>query len=56
MKDYFKYIYSDSLDEIVIKQFTYKNKTYEWNVADMLYYNVDEDDDWFEEIPKGAII
>lgn len=54
MKDYFKYIYSDSLDEMVLRKFEYKGKTYEWDDLDMVYYNVDSDEDWFEEIPNGA--
>lgn len=54
MKKYFKYIYSDSLNEMVVREFTYKNKKYEWDDLDLVYYNVDSDEDYFQEVPKGA--
>ena len=47
---------SDSFDEMVQKDFTYKGKHYTWNDSDCLYYNDNGDeDDYFMEIPEGAI-
>lgn len=49
------YIYSDSLDEMVLKGFTYKGKHYTWNDPDCVYYQDDVDDEWYDEVPEGAI-
>ena len=54
MKKYFKYIYSDSLNEMVVREFKKKKKKYEWDDLDLVYYNVDSDEDYFQEVPKGA--
>lgn len=48
------YIYSDSLDEMVLKSFIYKGKRYIWNDLDCVYYNADSDEDWFMEVPETA--
>ena len=49
-------VYSDSFDEMVQKNFTYKGNKYTWNDSDCLYYNDNGDeDDYFMEIPEGAI-
>lgn len=49
-------IYSDSFDEMVQKDFTYKGNKYTWNDSDCVYYNDNGDeDDFFMEIPEGAI-
>ena len=53
MKD-FKYTYSDSLNEMVIEKFYYKNKLYIWNDYDLVYYNSDTEEDWFEEVLSKA--
>ena len=48
--------YSDSFDEMVQKDFTYKGNKYTWNDIDCVYYNDNGDeDDFFMEIPEGAI-
>ncbi len=56
MKEYFKYVYSDYLEKMIPFRFQFKNKTYEWNELDLVYYNIDTDEDYFEELPKGAVI
>lgn len=49
-------VYSDSFDEMVQKDFTYKGDRYTWNDSDCVYYNDNGDeDDFFMEIPEGAI-
>jgi len=49
-------VYSDSFDEMIQKDFTYKGNKYTWNDSDCLYYNDNGDeDDYFMEIPEGAI-
>lgn len=49
-------IYSDSFDEMVQKDFTYKGNKYTLNDSDCVYYNDNGDeDDFFMEIPEGAI-
>lgn len=49
-------VYSDSFDEMVQKDFTYKGNKYTWNDSDCVYYNDNGDeDDYFMEIPEGAI-
>ena len=50
-------VYSDSFDEMVQKDFIYKGDRYTWNDSDCVYYNDNGDeDDFFMEIPEGAII
>ena len=49
-------VYSDSFDEMIQKEFTYKGNKYTWNDSDCVYYNDNGDeDDYFMEIPEGAI-
>lgn len=49
-------VYSDSFDEMVQKDFTYKGNKYTWNDSDCVYYNDNGDeDDFFMDIPEGAI-
>ena len=49
-------VYSDSFDEMIQKDFTYKGNKYTWNDLDCVYYNDNGDEeDFFMEIPKGAI-
>lgn len=49
-------VYSDSFNEMVQKDFTYKGNKYTWNDSDCVYYNNNGDeDDFFMEIPEGAI-
>lgn len=49
------YIYSDSLDEMVVKSFFYKKKHYTWNDFDCIYYEDDSEEDYLSDIPAGAI-
>lgn len=49
-------VYSDSFDEMIQKDFTYKGNKYTWNDIDCVYYNDNGDEeDFFMEIPEGAI-
>lgn len=49
-------VYSDSFDEMIQKDFTYKGNKYTWNDLDCVYYNDNGDEeDFFMEIPEGAI-
>lgn len=50
----FKYTYSDSLNEMVVERFYYKNRLYIWNDYDLVYYNIDSEEEWFEEVPSEA--
>lgn len=42
-----KRVYSDSLDEMVVKQFMYKGHLYVWNDIDCVYYDETEGDESF---------
>lgn len=48
------YIYSDSLEEMVVKAFIYKGERFEWNDSDCLYYSELTDERWFECLPVSA--
>ena len=37
-----------------ITGFIYKNKHYTWHDKDLVYYDAEVDDSWFEEVPKNA--
>lgn len=50
------YIYSDSLDEMVIRSFYHKNKHYTWNDLDCVYYSDQSEEDYFFEIPVNAVL
>ncbi len=49
-----KYIYSNSLDCMVIRQFIYKRHTWVWNDTDCVYYRSDTDEYWLYEVPLLA--
>lgn len=49
------YIYSDSLEQMVIRSFYYKNKHYTWNDLDCVYYSDESEEDYFFEIPDNAV-
>lgn len=49
------YIYSDSLEEMVVKSFFYGKKHYTWNDFDCVYYEDDSDEDYLSDISAGAI-
>lgn len=46
-----KYIYSHSLDDIVLKAFYYKGKHYTWNDIDCVYYDDDTEENYFMDVP-----
>lgn len=48
------YVYSNSLEKMVVKSFYYKNQRYVWNDSDCVYYSDDSDEDWFSEVPEGC--
>ena len=48
-------IYSDSLECMVHKGFSYHHSHYTWNDEDCVYWNDDTDDDYYMEIPSDAI-
>ena len=50
-----KMVYSDSLDEMVVQQFTYKGHLYVWNDEDCVYYDETEgDESYLFEVPANA--
>lgn len=50
------YVYSDSLEEMVLKAFIYKRHKYVWNDIDCVYYDETEcDESYFCDIPEDAI-
>ena len=56
-----KMIYSESLDCMVIKGFYMKKKNgeyihYTWDDLDCVYWAVDVDDRYYEELPENAIL
>lgn len=50
------YVYSDSLEEMVIKSFWYNGHKYIWNDYDLVYYEESTEEGYFTSIPKGALI
>lgn len=49
------YVWSDSLDEMVVKQFTYKNHVFVWNDIDCVYYDETAgDESYCMTIPENA--
>lgn len=48
-------IYSDSLDDMVVKGFYYQNSKYIWDDDDCIYYDEDTED-YFMCIPKQAVL
>lgn len=46
-----KHIYSESLGEMVVKEFEFKGKKYVWNDMDCLYYSEESDEDYLYEVP-----
>lgn len=51
-----RFIYSNSLEEMVVRSFLYRNRRYVWSDCDCLYYSEESDEDYFSEIPDGADI
>ena len=53
-------IYSDTLDEMIIKGFYIKNneeyRHYSWNDLDCVYWSDDVDDRFYYEVPQNAIL
>lgn len=49
-----KYIYSNSLDDIIINSFWWQNKHYTWNDIDCVYYNDNDEEDYWMTIPDNA--
>ena len=54
-------IYSESLDEMIIKGFYMKKNNgeyrhYTWNDLDCLYWADDVDDMFYNEVPQNAIL
>lgn len=48
-------VWSNSLDEMVVNSFTWKNHLYIWNDVDCVYYDETEGDESFlMTIPEGA--
>ena len=41
------FVYSESLDEMVIRAFRIGRNEYEWNDRDCVYYNIITDEDFY---------
>lgn len=50
----FKYIWSDSLEQLVVSEFYYNGKQYKWNDIDVVYYWIQSDDTFLMEVPLNA--
>ena len=49
--------WSDSLEEMVVAQFTWKGHLFVWNDIDCVYYDETEgDESYLMEVPEGAEI
>ncbi len=48
------YVYSDSLNEMVIKAFLYRGEKFVWNDADCVYYSDDTDERWLYDLPVDS--
>lgn len=42
-----RYVWSDSLEKMVILRKEVKGKIYEWDDEDCVYYSVESDEDYF---------
>lgn len=49
------YIYSNSLESMILKRFKYKGKIHEWNDYDCVYYWGEADGDYFMEVHENVI-
>ncbi len=49
-----RYIWSDSLEELIVKGFTFRGHHYTWNDLDMVWWRDDVDDRYYDDIPAGA--
>lgn len=47
-------VWSDTLDDFVVKGFTYKGHHYTWNDQDAVYYRDDVDDHILYSVPELA--
>ncbi len=49
-----KYIYSHSLDDMVVESFYWNDQHYTWNDADCVFYNDKSDEDYWMTVPDNA--
>ena len=49
-----EYIYSESLNDMVVKSFFWNGSHYTWNDADCVFYNDESDDDYWMTVPDDA--
>lgn len=49
-----EYIYSESLNDMVVKSFFWNGSHYTWNDADCVFYNDESDDDLWMTVPDDA--
>lgn len=49
-----KYIYSHSLNDMVVESFYWNGRHYTWNDADCVFYNDKSDEDYWMTVPDDA--
>lgn len=49
-----RYIYSDSLDDMVVESFYWNARHYTWNDADCVFYNDESEEDYWMTVPDDA--
>ncbi len=54
MDNNFKYVWSISLNQMVVSQFYYKGHLYKWHDMDCIYWHEVDDTRFFYEVPTNA--
>ena len=49
-----RYIYSHSLDDMVVESFHWNGKLYKWHDLDCVYYSEESDEDYWMTVPDDA--
>ena len=49
-----KYIYSESLNDMVVESFYWNGHHYTWNDTDCVFYNDKSDEDYWMMVPDDA--
>ena len=49
-----EYIYSESLNDMVVKAFYWNGRHYTWNDADCVFYSDESDEDYWMTVPDDA--
>lgn len=49
-----EYIFSQSLNDMVVDSFQWNGKLYKWNDSDCVFYSEESEEDYFMTVPDDA--